>query len=289
MPAHTAGGVAAASEGRPRRILVATDLSEPAGAAVARAGRLALEHGAGLTAVHVLPEQLGGDLAAHVGDRLRAHVADFAEGIPTDIAIRRGPVATQIAAEAADRGVDVVVVGAHGGDWLADLFVGGTAANVVRTVPVPVLLVRKPATTDYRTVILAVDTTPASAHAARFGCALTPEAEHIMVHACTVVGERLMRIYGATEVQIEELRRTSTAAAREEIGLLSETFARPPAQVVITDGHPATKVVELADSRAADLVVTGSGARSPASYAFLGSVAQHVMHHARTDVLVVPE
>ena len=38
---------------RPRRILVATDFSAPAGAAVARAGQLARAHGAALTALHV--------------------------------------------------------------------------------------------------------------------------------------------------------------------------------------------------------------------------------------------
>ena len=58
----------------PRRILVATDFSEPAGAAVARAARLARAHDAGLTVVHVLPEHLDSGLAGHIRERLRAHV-----------------------------------------------------------------------------------------------------------------------------------------------------------------------------------------------------------------------
>ena len=273
---------------RPRRILVATDFSAPAGAAVARAGQLARAHGAALTALHVLPEELGSDLAEHVRNRLRSHVMEFIGETPASIALRRGPVAPEVAAEAAGIGADMVVVGAHGGDWLADLFLGSTAENVVRTVPVPVLLVRNPAASDYRTVILAVDTSTASADAARFGGALTPEAEHILVHACIVVGETLMRIYGATEEQIDQLRRTSTAAARAGIARLSETLARPPAAVIITEGHPPTRLVDLCTAQGADLVVTGTGARSPASYALLGSVAQHVMRQATADVLVVP-
>ncbi len=279
----------AVAETRRRRILVATDLSQPAGAAVARAGRLAIEHRAALTALHVLPAELGIDLAGNVGDRLRAHVAEFTRATPVEVAVRRGSVAAEIAAAAADGAADVVVVGAHGGDWLADLFVGGTAENVVRTLPVPVLLVRRPVTSDYRSVLLAVDTVATSARAARFGTALTPGAEHIMVHACTVVGERLMRIYGATEEQIAQLRRTSTAAARAEIERLSETVAPAPVRVIITDGHPSTRLVELCTSLAADLVVTGTGKRSPASYALLGSVAQHLIRQAPSDVLVVPD
>lgn len=276
------------AEGRIRRILVATDFSQPAGAAVTRAARLAREHSAGLTALHVWPEELGNDLAGQIGDRLRAHVAEFAQWTEVGVAVRRGPVAPEIAAEAADRNADLVVVGAHGGDWLVDLFLGSTAENVVRTVPLPVLLVRKPATADYRTVILAVDTTAGAAEAARFGDVLTPDAEHILVHACTVVGENLMRIYGATEEQIEQLRRSSTGVAREKIARLAETLARPPVRMLITDGHPPSRLVELCATEDADLVVTGTGARSPASYALLGSVAQHLIRQAPTDVLVVP-
>jgi nucleotide-binding universal stress UspA family protein len=273
---------------RLRRILVATDFSAPAGSAVARAARLARAHGATLTALHVLPEALGSGFAEHVDDRLRTHVAEFAEGTEVGISVRRGPVAPEVAAEVAERGTDLVVVGAHGGDWLADLFLGSTAENVVRTVPVPVLLVRKPATSGYRTVILAVDTTSASADAARFGVALAPDAEHILVHACTIVGDNLMRIYGATEEQIQQLGRTSTALAREKIANLSEALAQPPVRVIITDGHPPSRLVELCAAEGADLVVTGTGSRSAASYALLGSVAQHVLRQAPADVLVVP-
>jgi nucleotide-binding universal stress UspA family protein len=272
----------------PRRILVATDFSEPAGAAVARAARLARAHDAGLTVVHVLPEHLDSGLAGHIRERLRAHVGEFSAQTAADIALRRGPVAPEIAAEAADIGADLVVVGAHGGDWIAGFFLGSTAENVMRTLPVPVLLVKKPATSDYRTVILAVATSPASADAARFGGALTPEAEHILAHSCTVVGENLMRIYGATEGQIEQLRRTATAVARSEIDRVAESLSRPPVRVIITEGHPPSRLVELCDAHSADLVVTGTGARSPASYALLGSVAQHVMRQAGADVLVVP-
>lgn len=275
----------------PRRVLVATDFSAPADAAIARAGQLAAQHGAALSVLHVLPDELDVD-QDRVGLILREHAARCTAE-PVDIAVRRGTVAAEIVAEAVASGAGLVVVGAHGGDWLADLFLGGTAENVVRQSTVPVLLVKRSSAavcenTAYRSVILAVNDTAASAEAARFGGLLTPGAEHFAVHVHTVVGETLMRIYGASEEQIEQLRRTSTAEAHEEIVRMAATFDPPPREVVVASGHPPTKLTEECDTRRADLIVTGTGARSAAAYALLGSVAQHVMRQSNCDVLIVP-
>jgi len=154
--------------------------------------------------------------------------------------------------------------------------------------PVPVLIAKRSASTGYDRVILAVDTTAESAEAARIGCWVTPAARHILVHASTVVGESLMRMYGVAEDQLDELRLVATEEAREFVTRLSETLTPRPQEVVITSGHPPTRLAELSRSRSVDLIVVGTGARSPMSYAFLGSVAQHVMREARCDVLVVP-
>lgn len=271
----------------PRRILVATDFSVPAQAAIARAGQLAAQHGARLGLLHVLPDELDVDQ-----DRVRAALREdalrFAPAASADIAIRRGTVAAEIVAEAVASDAGLVVVGAHGGDWLADLFLGSTAENVIRQSTVPVLMVKRPPAGAYRSVILSVNDSAASAAAARFGGLLTPGAQHFAVHVCTVVGEALLRVYGASEEQLDQLRRISTAEVHDEIARLAATFDPPPKEVIIAPGHPPTKLVEQCDSRGADLIVTGTGARSPAAYALLGSVAQHVMHQARCDVLIVP-
>lgn len=278
--------------GIPRGILVATDFSAPADAAIARAGQLAAQHGARLTVLHVLPDGLDVD-HDRVGRALREHALRAAGAVPADIAVRRGTVAAEIVAGALAADAGLVVVGAHGGDWLADLFLGGTAENVVRQSTIPVLLVkRSPAPagrpTVYRSVILAVNDSAASVAAARFGGLLTPGAEHFAVHVCTVVGETLMRVYGASEEQIEQLRRISTAEVHEEIVRLASTFHPPPREIIVATGHPPTELSQQCGALRADLIVTGTGARSSAAYALLGSVAQHVMRQAPCDVLIVP-
>lgn len=272
----------------PGHVLVATDLSPRAGLALIRAAQLAHEHGARLTVLHVVPAEIVADMADPARRTVEAHLVEYLDSAPVDIAIRRGPAAGEIAAEAAEHEVDLVVVGAHGADWPNDVLLGSTAENLVRMTPAPVLLVKQPTTAAYRTVILAVDMSPPAADSARLATRMTPTADHYLVHVCTVVGENLMRMYGVGDDQIETLRRTSTRQAREHIAQLTETLNPRPSQVKITSGHPRTRVLELCRSWAADLVVVGTGARSPMSYAVLGSVAQHVMRQTRADVLVVP-
>jgi len=256
--------------------------------AVTRAAQLSHEHGAHLTALHVLPVEINGENDDRARSSLEAHLTEYLDCAPVDIAIRRGTAASEISAEAANLAADLVVAGAHGAHWLAHAFLGSTAENLVRMSPVAVLLVKKLTKVAYRTVDLAVDTSAPSADAARFASGLTPVADHIVVHACIVVGENLMRMHGVGAEEIEGLRRTCTEEAREHIARLTDTLPRPPRRVIITSGHPATRLAELCQSHAADPVVVGTGTRSPVSYALLGSVAQQVMRQSQSDVLVVP-
>lgn len=272
-----------------RQILVATDLSQRAGLALTRAAHLSRDHGASLTVLHVLPDEIDPDIARRARSSLVAHVTEHLESATVDVAIRRGKTTREISAEAVDRAADLVVVGAHGAHWLADAFLGSTAENLVRMSPAAVLLVKKPAKVAYRSVVLAVDTSEASASAARFATGLTPTANHIVVSVCVVVGENLLRMHGVGAEEIEELRMNCTEEVRERMTRLADALHTPPDQVIVTSGHPATRLAELCRSHAADLVVVGTGARSPMSYALLGSVAQQVMRQAAPDVLVVPE
>ncbi|MCH9667626.1 MAG: universal stress protein [Actinomycetia bacterium] len=154
--------------------------------------------------------------------------------------------------------------------------------------PAALLMVKKPAKASYRTVILALDDSAPAAHAARFAAALTPSAEHILIHICVVVGENLLRTHGAAEEEIDGLRRTCTDEIREYLTRLAATLTPAPKRVVIESGHPPTRLVEYCRSYNPDLAVVGTGARTPVSYAFFGSIAQHIVRQSQSDVLVVP-
>jgi len=271
----------------PRHVLVATDLSDRAGSAVRRAAQLAEQHDAQVTALHVLPAGLDAELTEFAHASLRRHLGQYAGTRMVQAVVRHGNVVREIEAEAADRDADLLVVGAHGAHWLADPFLGSTPQNLVRVSGAPVLVVKDPPDGVYRKVVLAVDTSPVSASAAHTATALTPHADHVVVHVSVVVGEIMMRMHGADEEHLALLRRVSTEQVRGDIENLAAELT-PAARVVIEYGCPQTRLPELIRRHAADLVALGAGGRSSLGYALLGSVAQHVLRDAASDVLVVP-
>ncbi|MFB9727650.1 universal stress protein [Haloechinothrix salitolerans] len=116
-------------------MVVATDLSDQSGRAVQRAVRLAEQHHAGLTALHVLPPRAANDLAAFARSRLAAQVRQHATNTEVEQVVVTGEVAVEIVSQTRDRSADLVIVGATGAHTFP--FVGHTAENLVRVSPCP--------------------------------------------------------------------------------------------------------------------------------------------------------
>jgi nucleotide-binding universal stress UspA family protein len=144
------------------RILVPTDFSETADAALDYAGLLAERFGAAIQLLHVLDDPLeaeGLSADAYIGEApsIRTALLQDAQsrlahrGVSPDggSAIERevlfGYGATTIAEYAAIRGADLIVMGTHGRTGIAHLLLGSVAERLVRMAPCPVLTVRHPA------------------------------------------------------------------------------------------------------------------------------------------------
>ncbi len=59
--------------------------------------------------------------------------------------------------------------------------------------------------------------------------------------------------------------------------------------ICVEEGRPAPGILRAVATHRPDLLVLGTGCRSNLHRAFLGSVANEVMHRASCDVLIVPE
>lgn len=149
------------------RILVPTDFSATADAALDYAYVLAERLGATVEMLHVLDDPFVADgmaaeayiseapalrtaMLREAQERLR-HRAGPREGIPpvtTEVLFGHG--ARTIAEYAAERGVDLIVMGTHGRTGLAHLVLGSIAEQLVRTAPCPVLTVREPKVPEHR-------------------------------------------------------------------------------------------------------------------------------------------
>ena len=143
-----------------KKILVPVDGSEPSLLGLAEAIRLAKDQKAALRIVHVVHDFLvaGGHGAAVYTSQLRKELREQGEQILKDAAaVARkqdvgaetklmetpaGSIGPMIAEEAESWPADLIVLGTHGRRGIRRLVMGSDAEYVVRTAPVPVLLVR---------------------------------------------------------------------------------------------------------------------------------------------------
>ena len=143
------------------RILVPVDGSRTAERGLAEAIKLALKLGSKIRVVHVVDEaslaMATSSSGMNVG-KLLASLADAGEQIlddaqrlaqasdvAVDVALRHctaGRVSDLIVKEAKDWPCDLIVIGTHGRRGAERLLLGSDAEQVLRTAPVPVLLVR---------------------------------------------------------------------------------------------------------------------------------------------------
>lgn len=144
-----------------KRILVPTDFSEPAEAALIYALGLAAKLGAKVSVVHVFDDQSGilvgeyvpmpaemrSNILADLRRRLNEVVTKLGHSeLNPEVLI--GPTARSIVESARDSKADLIVMGTNGRHGVAHLLLGSVAERVVRTAACPVLTVRPPSAND---------------------------------------------------------------------------------------------------------------------------------------------
>lgn len=145
-----------------KRILVATDFGEAAGAALNYGRELARIFGASLDVLYVCENILtrgfgpdgfiGADpsLQSDLEESARKHINALLSGDDRSrlgaraVVITSNMTANAIMEYAKNAKVDLIVMGTHGRGAVAHLLMGSVAERVVRTAPCPVLTVRHP-------------------------------------------------------------------------------------------------------------------------------------------------
>jgi nucleotide-binding universal stress UspA family protein len=150
----TAGAAAVpADPDRPRRLMLATDLSPASDAATAMAVAMAIRHEAELVVLSVIdPRRLrlaGGRFLRRM-DQERERVESSVQGVvqrarsagarATFLVWEGEPAETIVAASEAEA-IDIIVVGSHGRGRLARLLLGSTSGQVAEDAPRPVIVV----------------------------------------------------------------------------------------------------------------------------------------------------
>lgn len=145
-----------------KKLLVATDFSEPSDVALAYGRELARSFGATLVVLHVVENimtrafgpdgyaitnpDLQRDLEASADKQVNALLSEEdRQALRAEaVIISSNTPALAIADYARTTGIDLIVMGTHGRGAVAHLLMGSVAERVVRTAPCPVLTVRHP-------------------------------------------------------------------------------------------------------------------------------------------------
>ena len=284
-------------------ILAATDLSAPARHAVERGFHVATATGASYSVLHALEldamdamrEWLGENLDSvkrQLEDQARETLSQQLHASSRSVAVEAMvvsgvPLATII--ERADAlNTDLLVLGAHGGDFLRHLALGSMASRLLRkTLHHPVLVVKQAPHEDYRRLLIPVDFSPLSVHAIRFARKLAPTADIVLLHAFEApfegklayagVGDEVMQRYrvGAREDAMRRMRHLA-----QEAGLEIGDYAP-----LVVHGDPSQQIVE--QEQDCDLIVMGKQGMSLTEALLLGSVTKHVLAESQGDVLVI--
>lgn len=289
-------------------IMVPLDGSTFAEGALPVAAGLAKRDGATLALVRVyqpIPlapmSSASSDMLPEVDDTLRADALDHLEtaaarvradhDIPVTTAMLDGPVAATLARHAEAIHARMVVMTTHGRGALSRLWLGNVTDQLIRHVPVPVLVVRPPVegapapAAPPRRVVVSLDRSPLAEAALGPARDLAGSGgELLLLHVIeplVPVGEPAVAAFTpAAEGTLERMRDDAEAYLR--------SVAPPGAHSrVVVEAGVARGIIEAAEAWGADAIAIATHGHGGVRRLLLGSVADKVIRASPLPVCVV--
>jgi nucleotide-binding universal stress UspA family protein len=288
----------------PRNILLATDLSARGDRALERALELARRHHARLTLLHVFEEfdestltygaralptwHRPPDATTIMKQRIRQGLqSDLGEALDeAEILIEEGNPADVIQRVALSGQIDLVITGIarEGAFATRPVVLGKTVEQLLRHLPLPILIVRDRARGAYRHVVVATDFSGHSAHALQMAVRFFPSQPLYLVHASEVPYSTLADDPNRHADHYREVRADQLKEFLDGVFLPDEDRLR--LVPVIEPGPPPRIIRDYVRTHGADLVVLGTHGRGAVMEAFLGSTAKSILAALPCDALV---
>ncbi|ELY47551.1 universal stress protein [Natronorubrum sulfidifaciens] len=268
------------------RILVPTDGSGPANAALEYAGAIAAAENLTVHILHVIDPDSG-------PDETDEPIADGREwagetGSPVIDEVHTGEPREAILEYAATHDVDAIVMGTRGRRGVGRLLLGSVTEAVVRDAPVPVLVVRGAAEVrrEYplETIVVPID---GSSHAdAALDEALSIAKElDATIHLLSVVDVAPVGIDERDDIRLEQFEQYAESVLDEGVKRAEQLGV--DAERTVQHGSAHRRIRTYTDDVDADLVVMGTHGRRGLDRLLLGSVTERVLRTATTPVLTV--
>ncbi len=295
-----------------KNILVATDFSPHAEAAVKQAIWLARQNGAKITLIHTLPDMRQAVSSASYQARVNLLYADgsvFQQEIrhasetrmrqlidslnAGDLAIQfetlLGVPYTQITHAVQKSGFDLVLAGTRGLATWQQFFVGSTASRLIRSCPSSVWIAKSEHVGPPRSVLAATDFSDVSRRAVMEGLSIArlASAEFHLLHiidSADVPDDIL-----AKAPEGHSLRHEINEASKEHLDQFVQSLGGDSAQVHkhLSFGSPWQEISRLAKHLSIDLISIGTIGRSGIPGVFLGNTAEKVLTSCDCSILTV--
>ncbi len=291
--------------GAPRKVLLATDLSARGDRALERAIAIAQRHDAQLLIVHAYEELDESTLTygrraapswrqppdavalmkERIGQGLRADLG--AAVAKATILLEGGNPAEVIEGVAISGRVDLVITGiAREGVFATrPVILGRTVEQLLRRLPVPVLIVRNRVRSAYERIVVTTDFSEPSACALQLAVRFFPVESLYLLHASEAPYETLASDASRHAESFLEIRAADLEKFLSSIYLPEGDRKR--IIPVIEPGPPRQLIREYVQMHGADLVVLGTHGRGPVLEALLGSGAKSILSTLPCDALVV--
>lgn len=264
-----------------QNVLAAADLGGASADAIVTAAELARLAGAELHVVHAVHET-GREAERALASALR----EAAPWAAAATAVESGPPEEVIAEQARRVGADVIVLGPHRGVPGEDRALGSTADRVVRSAPVPCLVVPAPLRLPLREVLAPVDLSESArgalAVALAWASALRQPGAAGDARTC-LTALHVVNGDGEAGARADAVRREVEGVRREVAG-----FAGVRVEEVVEKADDAADgILRRAAESGADLLVLGTRGQGGAGE-MLGSVSSAVVRRCSVPVLLVP-
>lgn len=273
-------------------ILIATDLTGRSDRALQRAGLIAGAADEPLVVLHALEEEWSPAASARKRAEAENAIAESLAALPTPPraampVVLEGPTPELILRHAAQARARLIVLGTRHRPSAAEVFLGTTVDNVVRSARQPVLLVRNPAPRPYTRAVAGIDFSPHGIFAAMAAMQLFQDCTWRLVNAYDVPFAGFQHGKEAWhDAQEDHRRRLHALVSKELVPLTQSTGCPGDVSMAVRRGEAIEVLRREVREMPADLLVIGTHARTGLAHALLGSVAESLLSEPPCDVLV---
>ena len=280
-----------------KNILFATDFSQAADAAAPFAIQIARSYGAKVYGVHVNPfdnytgaaPEAWAVMAEAAEKEIKEHSQRLNEqlkGVAHEVVIGEGNIWEVISNLIKQKEIDLIILGTRGRTGLEKALLGSVAEQILRQAPCPVLTVGPHVTVqpekaaEMSEILYATDLATDFPAAAPYAISLAQENQAHMALLYVIENPKTGELVQPAQVAEAKVRKL-----RQLVSEQAELWCEPKYFVKL--GVPAEKILELAETRHASLIVLGARpAKGLATHLNIGTVHK-VISQAKCPVLTV--